>query len=401
MLLLIEIALLIIALSLLIPIATLFIECSAALFPSAQLLNREQDAHPRIAVLVPAHNEATGIAATLQTLLPELTSQDQLVVIADNCDDETAAIARSLGVTVIERQNPELRGKGYALDRGLQFLASNPPEIIVMVDADCIVEPGTIEKIASLAATTTRPVQAAYLMQPPDHPSPKDGVSVLAFTIKNLVRPRGLARLGLPCLLTGSGMAFPWSLIQQVSLASSNLVEDMQLALDLAIAGHAPIFCPIARVTSLLPKQQHAARSQRTRWEHGHLRTLLTQVPRLLIAAVRQQRLDLLAISLDLVIPPLSLLITLWVTAIGIALFSHIWGTSWVPSILLGVEGGLMFSAILAAWFQFCRSQLPLGTLLATPLYILGKLPMYFSFLTKPQTKWIRTERDVIDLPDP
>jgi len=398
--LLFEIVLFAIALGLLIPITVLFVECSAALFPSRRTEWHAITPRPRVDILVPAHNEASGIGATLLTLLPQLTAQERLVVIADNCDDETADVARTFGATVLERQEPAHRGKGYALDYGLRFIAANAPEVVVVVDADCVVHPGTIDQIARLAATLARPVQATYLMKQPDNPGPKDAVSALAFMVKNLVRPKGLGRLGLPCLLTGTGMAFPWSVIREVSLASSNIVEDMQLALDLAIAGHASLFCSDAKVTGLLPQQKHATKSQRTRWEHGHLQTLLTQVPRLLKASVRQKRFELFAIALDLCVPPLSLLVMMWAAAMGGTLLAGGLGASWIPTVLLAMEGLLISISIVGAWAKFGRANLPVLTLLAVPLYILWKIPLYFAFLVRPQTKWIRTERDIVDAPE-
>lgn len=399
-LLVVEIFLFAIALGLLVPVTVLFVECSAALFPSRRMAWDALVPRSRVDVLVPAHNEASEIGATLKTLLPQLTTQDRLVVIADNCDDETAAVTRAVGATVIERQEPDRRGKGYALDYGLQFIAADPPEVVVVVDADCVVHPGTIEQITRLATALARPVQATYLMKQPDNPAPRDAVSALAFMVKNLVRPRGLNRLGLPCLLTGTGMALPWSVICEVSLASSNIVEDMQLGLDLAMAGHAPIFCSDAKVTGLLPQQKHATKSQRTRWEHGHLQTLLTQVPALLTASVRQKRFELLVIALDLCVPPLSLLVMMWAAAMGGTLLARGLGASWIPTILLAMEGLLISISIVGAWAKFGRANLPVLTLLAVPLYILWKIPLYFAFLVQPQTKWIRTERDIVDAPE-
>ena len=397
---LVEIVLFAIALGQLVPISVLFVECIAALFPSRLVKWQAVALQPRVDVLVPAHNEAAGIAATLKTLLPQLRAQNRLVVIADNCDDETADVARAVGATVIERQDLERRGKGYALDYGLQFIAADPPEVVMVVDADCVVHPGTIDYLAHLAVTVARPVQATYLLSQSVNPGPKDAVSVLAFMVKNLVRPKGLDRLGLPCLLTGSGMAFPWSVIHKVSLASSNIVEDMQLGLDLAIAGHAPVFCSDAKVTGLLPQQQQATRSQRTRWEHGHLQTLLTQVPRLLKASVMQKRCELLAIALDLCVPPLSLLVMIWATAMGGASLAGVLGASWLPAVLLAMEGLLIFISIVGAWVKFGRRNLPILTLLIVPLYVLWKIPLYFAFLIRPQKKWIRTERDVVKSPE-
>ncbi|MBW4682319.1 MAG: glycosyltransferase family 2 protein [Microcoleus vaginatus WJT46-NPBG5] len=400
--LLLDIFLLVIALGLLVPVAVLFIECCAALLPARLESNSREIPRPSIAVLIPAHNEAAGIGTTLKTILPQLTEHDRLIVIADNCNDETAVIARTFGATVLERKDAERRGKGYALDYGLRFIEQDPPEVVVLVDADCIVHTGTIDKIARLAAAKGQPVQATYLMEQPANPKPKDAVSALAFTVKNLVRPSGLSRLGLPCLLTGTGMAFPWSIIREAPLASGNIVEDMQLALDLAIIGHPAVFCGEAKVIGLLPQQEQAATSQRTRWEHGHLQTLLTQVPRLLKASVKQRRFDLLTIALDLFVPPLSLLVMLWAAATVATLLTGTLGfSSWIPAIILASQGLLIFISIFGAWGKFGRADLPIQTLLAVPFYILWKIPLYFAFLIRPQTKWVRTERDSANAPKP
>jgi len=394
----VEIVLLAIALALLIPISVLFIECSAALLPRRRRQWQSIPPRPKVDVLVPAHNEEAGIGPTLKILLAQLTGQDRLVVVADNCDDKTADIARAIGAIVLERHDPERRGKGYALDYGLQFLAAAPAEVVVVVDADCIVHPGAIDRLASLAATEARPVQATYLLQSA-RSGPRDAISALAFMVKNLVRPSGLDRIGLPCLLTGTGIAFPWPVIREAALASGNIVEDMQLSLDLAMAGHAPILCLDAKVTGLLPQQQHAIKSQRTRWEHGHLQ-LLTKIPQLLREAMRQKRFDLLAIAFDLCVPPLSLLVMIWAAVTGVAFLVAIGGASWIPATLLALEGLLILVSIVGVWAKFGRSDLPLLTLLAVPLYVLWKIPLYLAFLVRPQTEWVRTERDVVNAPE-
>ena len=395
----VDIVLLAIAILFAVPIAVLFVECSAAFFTSQEEIGNTEGSRPKVSVLVPAHNEALGIGATLETLLAQVTDKERVVVIADNCSDNTAAIARQIGATVIERQDKERRGKGYALDYGLQFLKKNPPDVVVVVDADCIVHNGAIDRIARIAAHRARPVQANYLMEQPANPEPKDSVSALAFLVKNLVRPVGLNQLGLPCLLTGTGMAFPWSAITNAELASGNIVEDMQLALDLAIAGSPPVFCQEARVTGRLPQKENAAKQQRTRWEHGQLQTLLTQVPRLLKAFFQQKRFDLLALALDMCIPPLSLLVMVWAVVTAGALLTGFLGASWTPAMILSLEGFLVLVSIVEAWAKFGRAELPAKALLAVPFYILWKIPLYLAFLVQPQTKWIRTERDAADAP--
>lgn len=388
-----NVLLLAMAIVLLIPGLVLFVECIAALFPCRTSPPRSAAVRPKIDVLIPAHNEEFGIGETVKTVLAQLTSADRLIVVADNCSDDTAAIARNLGATVLERHNLEQRGKGYALDFGVKFIADHPPDVVVLVDADCLPSPGALEHISQLSAAQKRPVQAIYLVEQPPQPSGKDAISMLAFAVKNLVRPSGLDRLGMPCLLTGTGMAFPWEIIHHAPLATGNIVEDMKLGLDLAIAGSPPLFCSTAQVVGVLPQKAQAAKSQRTRWEHGHLQTLLTQVPPLLKAAVQQLRLDLLALALDLLVPPLSLLVMLWLAAMMVAIGAALLGASWVPTIILSVNGVLITIAILSGWAKYCRADLPAARLLAIPLYVLWKIPLYLAFLFKRQKAWVRTER--------
>ncbi|MBE9174591.1 glycosyltransferase family 2 protein [Synechocystis salina LEGE 06155] len=392
----------------LLPSAILLLECSAACLARPErtpLAPNHRSRTPEgfgVAVLVPAHNEASVIAETLQSIQPQLAPQDILIVVADNCTDATAAIARKEGATVIERIDQEKRGKGYALDFGVQYLAQHQqPDIVILMDADCYGHAGCIEQLTNMAVQQQRPIQGCYVMATPAEPSIKDRLSAFAFLVKNWVRPLGLSQLGAPCLLTGTGMAFPWPILRDAPLASSNIVEDMQLGLDLAIAGHAPLFCPTARVTGLLPQAQDTATQQRTRWEHGHLQTFLSQTPRLLKAAIKQHRLDLLALVGELTIPPISFLVLLWLAYALISLLTWLAIADYRPLLLTAIAGAMLGMAILLAWAKAARELLPFTTLLMTPLYLLWKIPLYLKFFRKPQANWNKTERDsVIDKRD-
>jgi cellulose synthase/poly-beta-1,6-N-acetylglucosamine synthase-like glycosyltransferase len=410
---LVEIPLLIAAIALLIPCAMLLSEClSAFLSPLAARSNREAlpseqfDEQPSeqssedfsIAVLMPAHNEADVIVDTLAALTPQLSPQDRLIVVADNCTDQTAQLARKFGATVLERTDDSQRGKGYALDCGLRFMAADPPAAVVIVDADCQFRQGSVRRLASDAIARQRPVQGVYLIDRAADPttvSLKEAVSAFAFKVKNLVRPLGLARMGLPCLLTGTGMAFPWSVITTVDLASSSIVEDMKLGFDLAIAGTPPALCPSVTVVGPLPPSDDAAKTQRTRWEHGHLQLISHYCPRLFSQALAQRRLDLLAIAFDLIIPPLSLLVMIWLgVSVAMTLASALSG-AWLPAFICYGAGVALVSAVGLAWSRFAQGDLSLTTLLRVPLYILWKIPVYLKFVRDPQVEWVRTRRQV------
>jgi cellulose synthase/poly-beta-1,6-N-acetylglucosamine synthase-like glycosyltransferase len=354
----------------------------------------------RLAVLVPAHNEEADIARTVETLRSQINSGDQLIVIADNCCDRTAEVARQAGAFVLERENSHLRGKGYALDYGLKFLADSPPDILMIVDGDCEVALGSLDALAHQVQLSHRPVQSTYLMKLPPNATLRDQISGFALTLKNLARPLGMKALGWPSLLTGSGMAFPWALLQSVNLAGNKTVDDMQLTIDFALQGAAPIYVPESRVTGRLMQANHAA-SQRSRWEHGHIEVILTQVPRLLWTALVKRRWDLLILGLDFMIPPLSLLILLWLSLIAVHTGAYLGGFITGNIVLLAMGAGLpIVLSIAIAWLKFGQDLLPLKAWTGLPRYLLWKIPIYAKFVTQPQTRWVKTERDAIEPSD-
>jgi cellulose synthase/poly-beta-1,6-N-acetylglucosamine synthase-like glycosyltransferase len=384
------------SLPILVATAVLVVEIIASLLPVRRDRNEIAN-RPRCAVLIPAHNEETGIGRTIAALLPQLLPGDRILAVADNCTDATAAVVRSAGAEVVERTDPVRRGKGYALDFGVRALEADAPAVAVIVDADCIVEPESLDRLVRTAATTGRPVQAAYQMQAPADGGTRAQLSAFLFALKNMVRPRGLARLGMPCLLTGTGMAFPWDLLRNAPLASGNIVEDMQLGIDLALSGRAPLFCPTACVRSELPAARTAAASQRTRWVHGHLRTLVTQTPRLFAAAFRRGRYNLLGLALELSVPPLSLLILLGVFAALALTAGWLLGGPGLPAAVVVAAGGAAGVAIFSAWVRFGREFLPASGLLAVPCELLNRLPILFRYLLRPQGAWVRTARRTAD----
>jgi cellulose synthase/poly-beta-1,6-N-acetylglucosamine synthase-like glycosyltransferase len=351
-------------------------------------------ASPRTIVLVPAHNEQAVIEATLASLRGELDEHTSLLVVADNCEDDTPERAERAGARVVRRVDPSRRGKGYAIEFGLNELAKEPPDIVVIVDADCRVEPGSIKILAQRAHVTGRPVQAEYLILPP-RLEPKTAINALAFLIKNRVRPLGLARLGLPCQLTGSGMAFPWAVIRKAPPGGAYLVEDMLMGLELARLGSPPLFCPDARIRSELPTRPAAQQGQRRRWEHGHLATLIEQGPRLVLEGLSRGNLDLLALGLDVLVPPLTLFLLGLCGVLGLNVLASLgFGLGPGPVLLSFGAVAAVGASVLIAWLTQGRELVPLRYALLVPGYVLWKLPLYVAFAARrKQATWEQTER--------
>jgi len=363
--------------------------------PTGEFNKREATRVPgRVCVLVPAHNEGSGLLPTLNDIQPHLLPRDRLVVVADNCTDDTSIIASAAGAEVVERHDSSKRGKGYALDFGLRHLSADPPDFVIVVDADCRVAPDTIRELVSTCAHSGRPAQALDLMIAPGESQISHQVSEFAWRVKNWLRPLGLFALGLPCHLLGTGMAFPWHLIRSADLANGCLVEDLKLGLDLAQAGYPPVFCPSACVTSPFPSSAKAAAIQRERWERGHVNTILGAVPRLICRAIAQRNIPLLALALDLAVPPVSLLGILLAGTWGITLLAALVGTGRIALLVITTAGLAFLSASILAWLKCGRDVLPLTAISLVLQYVLGKLSLYCRIIFKHRhTPWIRTDR--------
>jgi glycosyltransferase involved in cell wall biosynthesis len=377
----------------------LLIEVLGALRPvRLERFERKSSAElTRLAILVPAHNEGTEIVPTLSDLRQQLSSGDRLLVIADNCTDNTAEIALANGAEVIRRDEPDKVGKGYAMARGIMHLSSDPPDLVFFVDADCRVESDLIHRSRIVCQEIRRPVQTLNLMQNAKNSPINHDLAEFAWILKNHVRPLGLRNLHLPVQLTGTGMIFPWEAISAMPLARGDLVEDLKLGLDLAAAGRAPHFFPFVRVTSEFPVTKVGAESQRQRWVQGSIGTILGSVPKLLWLSLRHRNLNLLVLTLDLVVLPLSLLSLLIIGLLGIACLVSLLGFgSFALLISVGNLAAFCLSVTLA-WFAFGQQALPRSRLRLLPPFFLQKVGFYGRFLVgKTATHWIRTDRTKI-----
>jgi cellulose synthase/poly-beta-1,6-N-acetylglucosamine synthase-like glycosyltransferase len=377
-----------------IPVAIFIVEIVAALAPSSRPVPSGPGVYGRVAVLVPAHNESVAMVPTLSDIRSQLRTSDRLLVVADNCTDDTARVAEAAGAEVIERKDPMRRGKGYALQFGLAHLNRDPPRIVLCFDADCRLARGTIDRLASTCVTTQRPVQALYLMRSPVHSAVNHQVAEFAWRVKNWLRPLGLSRLGLPCQLTGTGMAFPFPIIHSIDLASGSIVEDLKLGLDLARAGSAPVFCPSALVTSEFASSATGAGAQRQRWEHGHI-AMISAIPRLIVVAAARAKVGLLGLALDLAVPPLSFMVVLLAGILLLAATAAFWGLSCL-AFVIALSCSLGFGlAMLLAWLAHGRDVLPPAAIVSIAPYVLRKLSLYGRILTgRVAAHWIRTDRN-------
>jgi cellulose synthase/poly-beta-1,6-N-acetylglucosamine synthase-like glycosyltransferase len=375
------------------PAFVVALECLVACLPWRAPEAPSSQSRPRLAVLMPAHNESTVIADTLATIMPQLRAGDRVLVVADNCSDDTATLAQTVGAQVAQRFNEEQRGKSYALAFGMEVLREDPPEVVIIIDADCRVQAGSLDALAQAVAVFDAPAQALDIMYANEQSGVRQRIAAFAWVVKNQVRATGMARLGIPCPLMGTGMAFPWHIISRMEMATGALAEDMLLGAELVVAGHAPVFCPSACVTSEFPVSEQATHTQRQRWEHGHLSMIVEHAPALLKKVLMRADIKGLFFVLDMMVPPLALQTMLMLLGVVVAALFALLGYGSVPLQTMLLSMALFASALMLAWHRDARGVISLRQAMQIPFYIVSKLTVYVTYLFSREKDWVKTKR--------
>jgi 1,2-diacylglycerol 3-beta-glucosyltransferase len=266
-------------------------------------LRRLTPAEPktRFAVFVPAHNESAGILPTLISLkaLNYPTELFSIVVIADNCTDDTAARALSEDAKVWTREDPNFRGKGYALAWAFPQLDISSYDAAVVIDADTQAAPHLLNRLndaiqASAGKTCPEAYQVRYEFAGAECTQPwLHLLSVASKASENSFVYRSRDILGLTNLLQGNGFCLPVTVLTKLPWMAGSIVEDAEYAVDLCLAGIDCRYLDDVQVVSRIATSGVDSAPQKVRWSKGMFFLIRRRVPQLLWQALRLRRLEL------------------------------------------------------------------------------------------------------------
>ncbi|MEM9617596.1 MAG: glycosyltransferase family 2 protein [Pseudomonadota bacterium] len=390
-----EIAVLIASIAIFALAGFLFLEIIGAMALRRRRVADDREPGP-IAVVIPAHNEAASIKTTLSSVLSQARETDRVIVVADNCHDNTAELAAQSGAECWERVDEHHRGKGYALQFALDGLKDAPPQTVVFIDADCTLADGALSKLAAASENEDRPVQALYLMQPPGEASPRLRVAAFAWAFLNHARMRGLDRLFGVSRITGAGIALPWRIASSLNVGSGEIVEDLALTLTLTEQKTPPLLLLDALVTSEFPMADDALAKQRARWEHGSQNLAARRAAPCFVKGVLSGNLRLSVIAMDLMIPPIVNLFGLILTVFVLSIAAFFTGAVAPFGFSLGALV-LLSVSVVAGWFVVGRQVAPLSSLTGLLPFLAAKGRIYGAEGRTSAKQWTPTRSGGVD----
>jgi len=351
----------------------------------------------RFDVVVPAHDEEQGIAATVRSLLaidypPELR---RVVVVADNCSDATADRARQAGAEVLVRQDRERRGKGYALEYAFAAsLAGGRVDAVVVVDADSDVSRNLLRAFAARLEAGAPAIQAYYGVRNPDA-SWRTRLMAVALAMFQLLRSLGRERLRCSTGLRGNGMCFSVRVLEEVPHEAFSIVEDLEYGIRLGLAGHRVHFAGEAHVLGDMAVGGEAASVQRRRWEGGRLQMATRFGVPVLLRGLRAGDRVLVDLGLDLLVPPFAYLGAAAAAGTAASLLASwlaghlLWPVwPWVASL------AALILYVVRGWWLSGTGIRGLMGLAAAPAYLMWKLGLMLRSRKGASQAWVRTPRD-------
>jgi cellulose synthase/poly-beta-1,6-N-acetylglucosamine synthase-like glycosyltransferase len=364
----------------------LFLVTSANLLPNRKLPKGKPGQSARLAIIVPAHNEELLVSKSVASLRASAGDLARILVVAHNCVDGTAARAGEAGAEVLVYNDPEAKGKGFALRYGFNYALSEGADAVMVVDADSIVTPNTVAAVLNAFAAGARVVQCRYEMESTTDRS-STRLAALAFRGFNVIRPRGRERLGFSAGILGNGFAIVRPVLEAVPYDAFSVVEDLEYHLHLVMTGERVRYLDEAVISADFPESRAGESVQRSRWEGGRLLTARTWAfP--LMGKILGGRPRLFEPLCDLTGLPLAFGVFALLLAAAIPL-------AWIRWYAAASLGVVLAHVLTAAWAgpDFLKT---LQLLALSPVYILRKLLMIPGVLRGSSAKaaWVRTERN-------
>lgn len=274
--------------------------------------------HKTFAIIVAAHNEREVIGQLVDNLrkLEYPEALYDIYVVADNCTDDTAAIARRAGAIVCERTNPDERGKGYAMEWMFAklFTFKRKYDAVAVFDADNLVHPHFLLEMNSKLCKGDKLVQG-YINAKNPHDTWVSGTFAIAFWVTNHIWHLAKSNIGLSSVLGGTGMCISTDILQKFGWGATCLTEDMEFTMKVLSKGIRTTWAHDAIVYDEKPLTFMQSWNQRKRWAQGHFDIAGRYIPVMLKEGIKRRDIRIVDGCVHLLQPHFLLISTAFVIA--------------------------------------------------------------------------------------
>lgn len=329
----------------------------------------------RYLLFIPAHNEEAMIGRLLVSLtrIHYPGGGFETCVIADNCSDRTAGIARRYNAKVLERNDESRKGKGFAIEWALKQVDLDAFDAVVIADADNLIDPGFFHGLDEVIEEGSRAVQCNNCLANPGETS-FTRIIHLSRTINNELYHHAKYRIGLSSYLMGNGMCFTTQLLKEHPWVTGTMAEDYEYYAKLVKCNEMVGFAANSRLYHQESRGLRHASKQRLRWSAGRFQVARKYGMGLFLKGLKERSYRIIDASFPLMLPNLSLMVNMTAAALAGALVVHHFHP--VPFVvywlmlLIAMEMAYFVSGIYLTRMPICTFLFALGF---APLFLVWK----------------------------
>ena len=354
----------------------------------------------KLAVIVAAHNES-AVIGQLVANLKDLRYPKELYdiyVIADNCSDNTAEIAREAGAIVCERTHPTKKSKGYALEwmfERIFEMKDKEYDAVVVFDADNLVHPDFLMEMNHHLCKGSKIIQG-YL----DAKNPYDtwvaGTFAIAFWVIDHVSHLAKTNIGLSAVLGGTGMCITTDVIREQGWRATCLVEDMEFTMKSLATGIKTTWAHDAIVYDEKPLTFMQSWRQRKRWAQGQFDVAHRFIPKMLKEGIKQRKPYIWDGCIYLLQPHFLMISTFFIIISYVQLWTHPFYTniySILPSTLMTIIMLGQYILPMIILLKIKAKPKAWLYLLLYPVFIYSWIPIIFlGFIHRNEHEWSHTQ---------
>lgn len=346
-------------------------------------------------IIVPAHNEELFIQRILKSIVTQNYPVElfNIIVVADNCTDNTATIACGENIEVLIRKNTKDFGKGHAIKFALDNSDDYNYDALFIIDADSIINKNGLAALNKHILNGKRIIQCNNAVANPDDSWFTQLMNV-ARTIGNEIQEPAKEKLGLSSHLMGNGMCFNREIIEKYAWSAFSIGEDWEYYAIVINEGERIAFARDVRVFHQESTSLKQATPQRMRWSSGRFAVLKQYGLSLFWRGLIERNLLKFDASLPLIFPNPSLALNFTVLGFIPSLFFFVTDrdTFWI--ILFAILATFQLLLFMSGVFYTRNKLRSFLSIFIAPLFLVWKMVIdILSLVGVGRKKWVRTNR--------